>query len=54
MPRLARSVRHFLEVLDEVNRLHIYDRLLANSKLTEADAVEIGRAIRRRQQVRRR
>jgi hypothetical protein len=38
----------------EVNRLHIYDRLLASSKLTEADAVEIGRAIRRRQPVRRR
>ena len=32
----------------EVNRLHIYDRLLAGSRLTESDAVEIGRSIRRR------
>lgn len=32
----------------EVNRLHIYDRLLAKSTLTEADAVELGRLIRRR------
>jgi len=38
----------------EVNRLHIYDRLLANSRLTEADAVEIGRSIRRRESQRRR
>jgi len=38
----------------EINRLHIYDRLLADSKLTEADAVELGRAIRRRAAVRRR
>jgi hypothetical protein len=33
----------------EVHRLHIYDRLLANSQLTEADAIEIGRSIRRRE-----
>ena len=32
----------------EVNRLHIYDRLLAKSALTESDAVELGREIRRR------
>jgi len=33
----------------EISRLHIYDRLFADSRLTEADAVELGRAIRRRQ-----
>ena len=33
----------------EVARLHYLDRLLAPSKLTEADAAAIGRAIRRRQ-----
>jgi len=33
----------------EVNRLRIYDRLLAHSELTEADAVAIGRSIRRRE-----
>jgi hypothetical protein len=38
----------------EVNRLHIYDRLLARSRLAEADSVEIGRAIRRRGSRRRR
>ena len=32
----------------ELNRLHIYDRLLSKSKLTEADALELGRQIRRR------
>jgi hypothetical protein len=32
----------------EVNRLHIYDRLLAKSQLTEEDAVELGRSIRQR------
>jgi hypothetical protein len=32
----------------EVNRLHIYDRLLAKSRLTEEDAVALGRSIRRR------
>lgn len=32
----------------EVARLHIYDRLLSGSTLSESDAVEIGRAIRRR------
>jgi len=38
----------------EINRLHIYDRLLADSRLTEADAIELGRAIRRRQPPKRR
>jgi hypothetical protein len=33
----------------EINRLHIYDRLLAKSKLTEEDAIELGRLIRRRE-----
>lgn len=32
----------------EVNRLHIYDRLLSKSHLSEADAVVLGRQIRRR------
>lgn len=32
----------------ELNRLHVYDRVLADSKLTESDAIEIGRDIRRR------
>lgn len=32
----------------ELDRLHIYDRLLSGSRLSEADAVELGRAIRRR------
>lgn len=31
----------------EVNRLHVLDRLLAGSKLTEKDAVELGRSVRR-------
>jgi hypothetical protein len=31
----------------EVRRLHVIDRLLANSRLTEEDAVDIGRKIRR-------
>jgi hypothetical protein len=30
----------------EVNRLHVVDRLLSNSRLTDADAVELGRKIR--------
>jgi len=38
----------------EIDRLHIYDRLFADSRLTEPDAVEIGRAIRRRRPVKRR
>jgi hypothetical protein len=38
----------------EVNRLHIYDRLLAHSQLTETDAIEVGRSIRRRESRRRR
>ena len=37
----------------EVNRLKIYDRLLAKSELTESDAIELGRAIRRRKVKRR-
>jgi hypothetical protein len=31
----------------EVNRLHIYDRLLSKSQLTETDAIQLGRSIRR-------
>jgi hypothetical protein len=31
----------------EVDRLHIYDRLLAHSRLSEEDAVQLGRRIRR-------
>jgi hypothetical protein len=31
----------------EVTRLHLYDRLLAQSRLTEKDAIELGRKIRR-------
>lgn len=33
----------------ELERLHYLDRLLSPSKLTDADAVALGRAIRRRQ-----
>lgn len=32
----------------EVERLHYLDQLLAGSKLTDVDAVALGRAIRRR------
>jgi hypothetical protein len=32
----------------ELQRMQIYDRLLRDSQLTEKDAVELGRAIRRR------
>lgn len=32
----------------ELDRLHIYDRLLSESRLNEVDAIEIGRTIRRR------
>jgi hypothetical protein len=32
----------------ELDRLHVYDRVLKNSALTEADAIDIGRDIRRR------
>lgn len=32
----------------ELDRLHIYDRLLSESRLTEVDVVELGRSIRRR------
>jgi hypothetical protein len=32
----------------EIGRLHVYDRVLTGSKLVEADAVEIGRDVRRR------
>jgi hypothetical protein len=38
----------------EVSRLHIYDRLLEDSKFSEEDAVELGRSIRRRSSVSRR
>jgi hypothetical protein len=31
----------------EVTRLHLYDRLLAQSQMTEKDAVRLGREIRR-------
>ncbi|MFI5418928.1 MAG: hypothetical protein ACHQ2Y_08560 [Candidatus Lutacidiplasmatales archaeon] len=31
----------------EVDRLHVLDRLLTNSRLTERDAKELGRSIRR-------
>jgi len=31
----------------EIARLHLYDRLLEDSRLSEKDAVEIGRKIRR-------
>jgi hypothetical protein len=31
----------------ELRRLHMYDRLLAGSRLTERDAVELGRQARR-------
>ena len=43
--RWAEVVRRALA--REVDRLHIYDRLLAKSQLTEADAIELGRSIRR-------
>lgn len=31
----------------EIERLHVYDRLLSGSSLSEEDAVELGREIRR-------
>ena len=31
----------------EVERIHLFDRLLARSELTESDAVTLGRRIRR-------
>lgn len=31
----------------EIERLHVYDRLLSGSSLSEEDAVEMGREIRR-------
>jgi hypothetical protein len=34
-------------IVRELDRLMVYDRLLAGSKLTEKDAVEIGRKINR-------
>ncbi|MGQ0536229.1 MAG: hypothetical protein ACT4PT_09165 [Methanobacteriota archaeon] len=34
-------------IQEEVERIHVYDRLLAGSNITERDAVEIGREIRR-------
>jgi hypothetical protein len=33
----------------ELQRMQIYDRLLKDSQLTEKDALELGRAIRRRE-----
>jgi hypothetical protein len=42
-PEIAR--RAFVR---EINRLHIYDRVLRESRLTEEDAVELGRLIRRK------
>jgi hypothetical protein len=33
----------------EVDRLHIYDRLVARSQLNESEAVELGRSMRRRE-----
>lgn len=33
----------------EIDRLHYLDRMLKGSKLTDTDAVALGRAIRRRQ-----
>lgn len=38
----------------EISRLHIYDRILAGSRLGESDAVELGQAIRRRKPPKRR
>lgn len=32
---------------NEVDRLHVLDRLLEGSRLTERDAVDLGRSIRR-------
>jgi hypothetical protein len=32
----------------EINRLHLYDRVLQASRLTEDDSVQLGREIRRR------
>ncbi len=32
----------------ELERLHVYDRLLAGSGLTERDAISLGRSIRRK------
>jgi hypothetical protein len=32
---------------NEIDRLHVLDRLLASSRLTEKDAVALGRSIRR-------
>jgi len=32
----------------EINRLHIYDRVLKGSRLTEEDAIHLGREIRRK------
>ncbi len=42
-PEIARRA-----IARELNRLHVYDRLLSQSKLSEADSVELGRRIRRR------
>ncbi len=34
-------------IQQEISRLHAYDRILQNSKLTEEDAIELGREINR-------
>jgi len=38
----------------ELDRLNLYDRVLSNSELAETDAVDLGRAIRRRSSMQRR
>lgn len=38
----------------ELDRLNLYDRVLSNSELAETDAVDLGRAIRRRSSLQRR
>jgi hypothetical protein len=37
----------------ELERMHLHDRLLAGSRLTEEDAVEIGKKVRRAARLRR-
>jgi hypothetical protein len=39
----AEVVRH--AIVRELDRLRVYDRLLAGSRMTEKDAVELGRII---------
>ncbi len=33
----------------EIDRLHVYDRLVARSHLNESESVELGRSVRRRE-----